>query len=194
MATNPQFPENRGTRHDGRMTLVKEGTHGRSWGPIAIIVVAAAILAAIIVLAPHAPKKRVPPTGADVPAQRTGSQLQVSDINISNMVQNGPATIRGMLFNNGDTAINAVQAVAIFKAKDGTNLPPVSAPLMGVRQDGSTQPFADDPIKPNERRAFQMEVAQLPKEWNGSLPELQFPTVTGEAPNGKSASSASSRQ
>jgi hypothetical protein len=184
MATNPQFPENRDPRHDGRMTLVKEGTRGRNWVPVAIMVAAAALLAAIIAFAPRAPRASAPPTAADVPAQRTGGQLQVTDVKISRLMENGPANITGTLFNNGSNSINAVQAVAIFKAKDGTNLPLVSAPLMGVREGGGTQPFADNPIKPNERRAFQMQIERIPQGWDGSLPRLEFPVITGQEPGG----------
>ncbi|HYH00253.1 MAG TPA: hypothetical protein VD837_14050 [Terriglobales bacterium] len=194
MATNPHLPHDRDKRHDGRMTLVKEGTRGRNWWPIVILLVAAAVLAGVIAFAPFAPKERVAPTSADVPIQPTGGQVQVSDVNITKSPQDQAANLTGTLFNAGNTDINAIQGVANFKGNNGQNVASLTAPIMGMRENGGTQPLAENPLKPGERRAFQMRIDRVPEGWNGNLPELQFTTVTGQTPTRGNQSGGSEQE
>lgn len=183
MATNPKLPPQRPYRDDhAHMDLVKGGGR-RSWWPLVIIVVAAAILIGLIAWLPRAPKQTRPPAAAQVPPQPTGNQVQLSDLNMTTTTTGGAMDITGMLYNNGNTAINAVLAQASFLNINGQTLENVSAPMLTLQADGTTQPFINNPIKPGERRPFEMRIDRVPEGWNRNLPALRLTDVAAQPAN-----------
>ncbi len=176
MATNPQFPQKRVRDDHAHMDLIKGG-RGRGWWPALIIVIAAAILIALIVWLPRAPKRTAAPAAAEVPPQPTANQVQLSDLKFTTPTPDGATNITGTVFNNGNTAITAIVAQATFQNLNGNNLQTVSGPFLGLKPDGTTQDFLSNPIKPGERRAFEMQVERVPEGWNRNLPAITLTQV-----------------
>ncbi len=176
MVTNPQIPPRKRDDH-AHMDLLKGG-RGRGWSPVVIIVVAAAILLALIVWLPRAPKNaHTAPSSAAVPPQATGQQVQLSDLQITPSTPSGAARLTGTVFNSGNTDITAIVGQATFMGANGQVAGQVTAPFLSLTQGGTTQPFLNDPIKPGERRAFEMQVNQVPQGWNHSMPALALTQV-----------------
>jgi hypothetical protein len=183
MATNPRFPQNRRDDH-AHMDLIKGG-RGKGWWPIVIIVVAAAILIALIVWLPRAPKRAPAPAAAEVPSQPTANQVRLSDLAFTTPTPAGATNITGTVFNNGNTAITSILAQATFNNINGNNLQTVTAPFLQLNADGTTQPFLNSPIIPGERRAFEMRINRVPEGWNRNLPAIKLVEV-GATPTNQS--------
>jgi hypothetical protein len=89
MATQPRIPESQGPVRHPKFPVEKKKQF--PWPMIALIV-AAAILAAVIITMPRAPKAKAPPAAAQVPRQPTGSQVQFSELKITTAPMAAPFT------------------------------------------------------------------------------------------------------
>jgi hypothetical protein len=119
MASSPQFPPKaprRGPQEVPRLEVIQKKAF--PW-PLLAIIVAAAILIALIVWLPRIPK--VPPaaTGAQVPTQPTGNQIQLSGFKITAAPAGNAFYLDGLLFNNGSTALMGVQVQVNFLGQNG---------------------------------------------------------------------------
>lgn len=155
-------------------------TSGISGVAIAIIV-AAVLLAAIIYFMPRAPKATPPSTGAEVPAQPTGGQIQIQDVSMSRAPVGDSMYLQGRLNNAGQTAINGAVMEVVFRGGDGRVVGSERSKVMGLNQQGNTfteQDLTQAPIKPNDTRPFRVTVNRVPQGWNQQTPELRVIEVT----------------
>ncbi len=179
MATNPQFPE-RGPRlvdDHAKLTTVK---HRNTWWPLAIVAAAAAILIALIVWLPRAPKAVVPPNSAAVPVQPTGKQIQLTGLKISSPTVGGAMNLTGNVVNTGPTALTGATVQASFRNNAGQVVQTTNVEMTGFNNDGQTYDFTQNPVKAGETRAFELRFERVPAGWNHSLPELRIAQVRGE--------------
>jgi hypothetical protein len=181
MATNPQFPEQqRPHLHPKLQTPPKRQF---PWTLIAIII-AAAILAALIAWLPRTPKKQLPASAAQVPAQPTGNQIQLTNLKMTPSTVGSSFYVQGMLYNNGNTDLNGVQVQAAFHGINGQVLQTQTLPVQGVVGNSGTQvqDLTQAPIKPNESRAVRIYFDHYPAGWNKQMPDLKVTAVTAHAP------------
>ena len=174
MATNPKLPP----QHE-HPKLALQPRSKVPWVLVAILV-AAAILVALILWLPRTPRQRMSPSAAQVPAQPTGSQIQLTNLNLTPSTTGGAFTLQAQLTNQGTSEINGVMVDATFKSINGQNLETIRVPVMGVEggSNTATEPLTSAPIKPNETRPVRMEFTHVPQGWNQQLPELKVVTVT----------------
>lgn len=173
MATNPRIPQDDHTH----MTLQPKSKV--PWVLIAIIV-AAAILVALILWLPRTPRQQIPPSGAQVPAQPTGDQIQFTNLNLTPAPTGGAYYLQGRMVNMGSSEITGVAVDASFQGINGQTLETIRVPVVGVVGNGNTttQPLTEAPIKPDQARIVRMEFTHVPEGWNKQLPELKVVTVT----------------
>jgi hypothetical protein len=188
MATNPQYPQ------QGRPQEIRQDpdAHPRlqvppkrvfPW-PLIAIIGAVALLAALIALLPRSPHKGVAPNAAQVPQQPTGSQLQLSNLNMQPAPVGGALYIKGILHNVGTTDVNGVQVQANFLGNNGQILETQTGVLQEVSGDGTgpVEDFTKSPVKPNQSRPFRVYFQHTPPGWNKEMPGLKVTTVTGTTP------------
>ena len=180
MATNPQLPNNRdrdrGPRLAPHLTLDKRRPSIVPW---LALLAGIGILAAIIAYMPRAPKQTVPPTNAQVPNQPTGAQLQISQLKLSPVGPDGSINLDGMVLNNGNTPVIAIETEATFRDNNGQMIGRVPAAMLSVdKSGGPTKTFADDPIKPQAMRPFRLQFHNVPQNWNHQVPELRITDVS----------------
>ena len=184
MATNPQIPPREPRRDDhAHMDRIK-GTSTKTWWPWLLILVSAAILAALIWWLPQSPKRTAAPSAAQVPAQPTGNQIQLSNLNMSTPTPGGAMRLTGTIYNAGNTSVNAIVAEGSFANINGNVLETIKAPMMHLQPDGTTVPFTQNPIKPGARSQFEMTFDRVPEGWNRNLPKLRIDQVGAQAPSG----------
>lgn len=183
MATNPQFPQQRGPQRvtDVHPKLQVPRRKQFPW-PIVAIIATAAILAAIIALMPTTPHKRTAPEAAQVPGQPTGSQIQLSDLKNQPSPAGSAIYVVGRLTNTGSTDLTGVQVQATFKGANGQNLVTETRPIESVTSPGEAQDLSRDPVKPNEARPFRIYFRNVPAGWNHEVPAVSISTVTGTKP------------
>jgi uncharacterized protein DUF2393 len=177
MATNPNFPQRPGLHEVPRLKVPKRKQF--PWTLIAIIV-AAAILATLIWWLPRNPRNSVPLSGAQVPAQPTGNQVQFTNLKMTFAPVGNAFYLEGRLVNQGNTDITGVQVQAAFRNANGqalaTQVRPVTA-LAGT-SGIETEDLTKAPIKPNEGRPIRISFDNFPNGWNHQLPDLKVVTVT----------------
>ncbi len=187
MATNPRIPEDRDVH-----PKLQEQFQPKSRVPwvLVAIIVAAAILAALIIWLPRTPRQWTP-SGAQVPPQPTGSQLQFTDLHITSAPTGGAIYLEGKMVNTGPTSVNGVQVNATFKGIDGSNLETVRRPVEEMVDNSGTtfEPLANSPIKPTEARPIRIAFDHVPEGWDHKLPALTIINVTavGNPGNGNLA-------
>ncbi len=176
MATNPRLPEERDVHPKIERQL--QPVSRVPWVPLAIVV-AAAILLALIIWLPRSPRAYTP-SGAQVPQQPTGSQIQLTNLNMTPAPVGNAVAIEAKLINAGPTAINGVEAEVGFKGADGTTLQTVRVPVEGVvgGSNTTTQNLTDAPIKPGEGRPVRIVVNNVPQSWDHKLPSVAIANVT----------------
>ncbi len=180
MATNPRIPE----EQDQHPKLPVERKKQFPW-PLIAIIVAAAILAALIVWLPKAPKAKTPPTAAQVPQQPTGNQIQLTNLKITPAPTGGAFYLDGTLVNNGSTTINGIQVELDFKNLAGQTIEKETLPVEGIVQASNPpqiQNLSAAPIQPRQTRPFRVSVTHVPAGWNQQVPEMKILTVTGSNP------------
>jgi hypothetical protein len=177
MATNPNLPQRPGLHEVPRFKVPKKKQF--PWTLIAIIV-AAAILAVLIWLLPRTPRQNLPPTGSQVPAQPTGSQVQFTNLKMTFAPVGNAFYIEGRLVNQGNTDITGVQVQATFRDANGKPLETQLRPVAGIAGNSGvqTEDLTKAPIKPNEGRPIRIAFDHFPNGWNHQLPDLRVVTVT----------------
>lgn len=183
MATNPKIPdERRFERRDDLNARLRENQpkSGAPWVPIALIV-AAALLIALIAFLPRAPKAAPIPSQADVPAQPTGQQIQLSNIKLVPSPDGKSVALNALLTNAGNTDITGAAVDGKFVGQDGTTVATLRTKVMGVEGGtaGDTQDLTQAPIKPNDQRPVRMVFDNVPDGWNHQLPAINVAMVTG---------------
>ncbi len=176
MATNPRIPD----RHDVP-TLQEQRKNKKPATPLVPIgiLVAAILLIVLVVWLPRTPKASVPPSGAVVPAQPTGNQVQLTDLRLSPATIGGQMYIYGKLFNAGPTTINGASARVTFSDQNNQPISTVTSTVESY-DGGSTKNLADVPIKPNDRRDIRINVQNVPQGWNHQLPSIAIDQVTAQ--------------
>ncbi|HZP62028.1 MAG TPA: DUF3426 domain-containing protein [Terriglobales bacterium] len=182
MATSPQFPQTprRGPHAVPKLQVPKKGF---PW-PLLAIIVAAAILIALIVWLPRTPHAHAGATGANVPAQPTPGQIQLSHLKMTIAPVGAAYYLEGMLFNNGNTDITGVQVQVKFVDNDGKVTGSQNRPVdeMNGRTDLSSQNLVDSPVKPGQSRPIRIYFDHPPANWNKQMPELTVTEVTATKP------------
>ncbi len=186
MATNPQYPGSRGPEPPDVHPKLKLTKKSRVPWPLLIIVVAAAVLAGFIYWLPQSPRQARTPSAAQVPAQPTGSQIQLTNTRIVPDVNTGTAYLLARVVNAGNTTINGMAVDATFKNLAGQNLETERAKVMGIQQQGmanrtgAEQDLTQDPIKPGAARTVRIDFTHVPQGWNLQVPEIKIVTVTAQ--------------
>jgi hypothetical protein len=176
MATNPRLPEERDVHPKIERQL--QPASRVPWVLVAIIV-AAAILLAMIIWLPRTPRAYTP-SGAQVPQQPTGQQIQLTNLKLTPAPTGGAVYIDGQIVNAGPTAINGVQASVAFKDANGATLQTVNVPVEGLvgGSNTATQNLAEAPIKPGEARPVRIAVNNVPQGWDHQMPSITIAAVT----------------
>jgi hypothetical protein len=175
MATNPRIPD----RHD--VPTLQEQKAKKPASPLVPlgILVAALLLIALIIWLPRTPKNTAAPTGATIPAQPTGEQIQFTDVRLSPAPVGGQLYIYGKLFNGGNNTINGVRARVTFPGQNGQPLDTVTVPVQAA-DNGVGKDLTDQPIKPNDTRDVRINIERVPRGWNHQLPEIAVDQVTAQ--------------
>jgi len=173
MATNPRIPD----RHDvPTLQEQRRKKPGSPWVPLGLLA-AALLLTALIVWLPRAPKQSMAPTGATVPAQPTGNQVQLTDLRLSPAPVGDQLYIYGRMLNHGGTTINGVSARVTFPGANGQPIGTITAPVEAV-DNGVGKNLVDQPIKPNATANFRINIEHVPQGWNHQVPEIAIDQVT----------------
>jgi hypothetical protein len=175
MATNPRIPE-----PHSHAKIHEEDSKKRHFPvPVVIIIVAAAILAALAWYLPRTPVARPQPAGAVVPAQPTGNQIQLTNINLSKSPVGDQVYINAILHNAGNTAINGVMVNVSFPGANGVTAGTVQAPVNALTgsQNAVSESLLSAPIQPGADQPVRIAV-NAPQGWNNQLPALEVATVT----------------
>jgi hypothetical protein len=181
MATNPQYPEQQRPHLQPR--LPRPPKQRIPWPLIAIIIVAA-ILAALIWWLPQTPKKPLPPSSLEVPAQPIDNQIQLTALKMTPFAMGSAFYLEGMLYNNGNSDIISVQVQAAFRSRNGQVLERQTRRMEGMVGNSATQAqdLAQAPVKPNQSRAVRVYLDHYPAGWNKQMPARKVATVTAHAP------------
>jgi hypothetical protein len=176
MATNPRIPD----RHDVP-TLKEQAREKKPGSPLVPlgILVAALLLIALIVWLPRTPKASVPPSGAVIPAQPTGNQVQLTDLRISPAPVGNQIYIYGKLFNSGETTINGLNARVTFSGQNNQPLNTITSAVQAV-ENGVGKNLVEMPIKPNDTRDIRINIEHVPQGWNHQIPEIAVERVTAQ--------------
>ena len=186
MATNPQFPADKGP-HDRTLHVaprLRTPKRKKFLWPSIILLGAAAILVALIVSLPRAPKGRPGPSEAQAPIQPTPSEIQLSHFKLTAAPAGNAYYLDGLLFNNGGNQITGLQVQINFKGTNGQTVGGEIQPI-GVVTDSSganTTNLVQVPLKPGDSRRFRIYLNRPPANWNKQVPELIVTTVTGTRP------------
>ena len=174
MATNPRIPD----RHDVPTLLEQKKKPASPLVPLGILA-AALLLIALIIWMPRTPKNTVPPSGATIPAQPTGEQVQFADVRISPAPTGNQVYIYGKLFNGGNNTINGLRVRVTFPGVNGQPLDTVTVPVE-ASDNGVGKDLTDEPIKPNDTRDIRINVERVPQGWNHQMPEIAVDQVTAQ--------------
>lgn len=173
MATNPRVPD------PSTLPTLREQKKKPSGGsplvPIGILI-AAVLLIALILWMPRTPRGTAAPSAAAVPAQPTGGQVQITNVQFSPAPIGQSMYIYATVFNAGTTAINGLRMNVAFADQSGTQLPAITT--IAENRDGKN--LVDEPIAPNARREIRIPVQNVPQNWNHQVPGLKIDTVTAQ--------------
>ncbi len=155
---------------------------GKFPGPLIAIIVAIAIAAAILYYLPRMRANPAPPSGAQVPAQATGQQIQLSHLEVTPDPTGNAARIRGMLTNAGTTTIDAIQLQVAYPGKGGQSAGSDSVHVDAVQRNGQQVPLAQQPVKPGETVPFDINLDHVPPSWNHAMPTITVSQVLANKP------------
>jgi hypothetical protein len=177
MATNPRIPEERDVHPKIEQQLQPVSRVPWVW---VAIVAAGAILLALMIWLPRTPRGSSP-SGAQMPQQPTGQQIQFTDLKLTPTPTGGSAYLDGKLVNAGPTAINGVLVEVAFKGSDGRTLETVRRPVEGLvgGTNTTTQNLTEAPIKPGEGRHVRLALDRVPQGGNQQIPSVSVVAVTG---------------
>ena len=186
MATSPQFPpENQPEQRDIHEVPRLQVPPKKEFPWLLISLgSAAAILIVILVMLPRAPKARPSPTAAQVPAQPTPGEIQLSHLKLTAVPTGDAYYLDGLLFNNGNTNITAVQVKISFKGANGEIAGEETKPVGEIvgSSGASATDVAQAPIKPSDSKPIRIYLDHPPANWNKQLPEVTVTTVTAVRP------------
>lgn len=149
--------------------------------PLLALIVGAAILATIIAVLPGGPHLRKQPVGAQVPAQPTVQQIQLTNVQLVPSPVGDAIYISVVLHNAGNYDITGVQVSAQFLNNNGGIAGTETGAVQSVNGT-TTEDLTKAPIKPNEARPVHLYFEHTPKGWNHELPNVKVTTVTGTTP------------
>ena len=180
MATNPRFPEQRPKDDLNARLRQNQPKSGAPWVLVALLV-AAALLIAVVAFLPRAPKASPTPTGAEIPAQPTGQQIQFTNVRLMPSPVGNTVALDAVMTNAGNTDVTGVAVDAKFIGKDGTVLAAQRGKVMGIEGNtaGDTQDLTQAPVKPNQQRPVRIVFDNVPADWNHEPPALTVAMVTG---------------
>lgn len=191
MATNPRIPDQNEPKSSQKgPVLLRNPEPPRSAVPgvILAIITAVLLLAAIFYFMPRAPRGAKPPASATAPTQPVPGQLQFSDMNMTLDPTGKSLDLDGEVTNSSNETLTGIMAEVRFPLQNG-NFASVTAPVMAIdlgakgktatKINDSSKNMVNDPIKPNQERAIEINVAQIPDGWNHTMPALRVITTTG---------------
>jgi hypothetical protein len=184
MATNPKLPDfpdipPRKTSEPAKLHLIRQSKF--PWMIVALIV-GAALLVTIISVLPKAPRVARTPSGAEVPRQPTGEQIQLTQVQIVPSPVGDSLYLNAILHNSGNSAITGAQVNAQFMGANGAVAGSTTGTVQAVSGGASSEDLTQAPIKPNESRPVRILFERAPKGWNHQVPGLTVTTVTGTTP------------
>ncbi|MGE0404928.1 MAG: hypothetical protein AB7O65_01415 [Candidatus Korobacteraceae bacterium] len=193
MATNPRIPEqpHDPSPRDGTKLHIEESAKRRFPMPLIALAVAALILGALIWYLPQTPTAEPGPTGAAIPAQPTGGQIQLTDVNLATSPVGNQVYIDAVLHNTGDTAINGLLIDVAFPGNNGQTVATIRVPVTALQGESNTVATAltENPIAPNEAQPVRIAIPSTPQEWNRQLPGITVAMVTAVGAEGESVPS-----
>ncbi len=193
MATDPRIPVEDATKPrsapDGRKLRLLPRRRGATSEPMAISgrSVFAGLLGVAIVAAMFYYASRVPER-ARIKDQVTGaaaadsegpeSELELSDLQMTQASANGRLDIYGQAKNSGNHRIRRAVVQLTFKDAKGKTIETVQKPIQGRMKEEYRTLADESPIEPDQSRFFQVSVNQVPAKWDHNMPELKVITVS----------------
>jgi hypothetical protein len=179
MATNPKLPDypDNSPRKPSEPAKVHMIRQSKFPWPIVALIVGAALLVTVIAVLPRGPHVTKPPSGADIPRQPTGEQIQLSELKMVPAPTGDSLYIDTVVHNTGNTSITGVQVNGEFMGSNGA----VAGNSTGTAVSGSTssEDLTQAPIKPNESRPVRIYFEHTPSGWNHQVPALTVTNVAG---------------
>jgi hypothetical protein len=109
------------------------------------------------------------------------SEVQFSDLAMSQAIANEPLELHGRVLNAGNHRIIGVIVQLTFKDSAGRKLSTLQKPILSTTEEpdpGVSDDFSGDPIEPDESRIFRVLVRNTPPRWDHNLPEVKVITVS----------------
>jgi len=152
-------------------------------GLIVGVIVAVVLLGALIYFLPHMAKNAPTATNARLVVKRVPGQLQFHGIQVIAGPTDNSFYLVGHITNTGPDAVTGVLADVKLRGPYEKVLLDVKRPMEGMAGDDNrlvSDPFAKDPLKPDDTRPFRLSITRAPAWWNHNLPEVQIVQVTGQ--------------
>ncbi len=109
------------------------------------------------------------------------SEVQFSDIEMSQATADDPLELHGRVLNSGNHRVTGAIVQLTFKDSAGKKLSTIQKPILSMTEEsdpGVSNDFSGDPIEPDESRTFRVLVRNAPPRWDRSLPEVKVITVS----------------
>jgi len=187
MATNPRIPndDRDPVRHRLETVPDRKPPQGAWGGVTAALIVIGILLALVLYFLPRAPKMTQPSPGAAIPAQATGAMLQIQNVQLAPDPTGRAVIIQGDIMNNGTQTVTGAMMHVQFMGANGANAGSADAPVQVLDTEGKgaktnvtdAKMLTDAPMKPNDHRAFRVQVNDVPADWNHSMPQISFTQV-----------------
>jgi len=117
---------------------------------------------------------------APADGQGLESELQLSDLEMSQANAADPLELHGRVLNVGNHRIIGAIVQLTFKDSAGRILSTIQKPILSMTEEpdpGVSNNFSGDPIEPDESQAFRVLVRNPPPRWDHNLPEVTVITV-----------------
>ena len=188
MATNPRIPnDDRNLSRERRLETVptRRPPSGAWNGVLAALAVIVILFAVVFYYLPRSPKMTQPSPGATVPAQATGDMLQIQNVQLAPDPTGKSLLIQGNIMNNGTQTVTGAMMHVQFMGANGANAGSANVPVQVLETNGSgnnakvsdAQTLTASPMKPNDARAFRVQVNNVPADWNQEMPQISFSQV-----------------
>lgn len=156
--------------------------------PLVALLAGMAMLIVIFAIAPWSPKQAAPAPRAEAPDQPSAGQLQLSDLQMSvSPPQADRVSVKlvGRMQNVGQDTVSGATLEATFLDGSGQVALQQAQPVERVKLEGQAEKdvaLKEQPLKTNDRAAFEVEFTGVPANWNKQLPQLRIVDVTSNAP------------
>ena len=172
--------------------------HKKQWTgwPLLALIAAAILLVVIFVVFPSAPKMAAPAPGAQVPDQPGGDQLQLTNLKMTTSPpRDNEVAVKlvGNIQNVGGPAVNGATVEATFMDSTGHVAIQQTQPIERITAQGHSGKeveLKEQPLKPNDVGAFEVEFTGVPANWNKQMPEVRLVDVSTNAPPQPEAANA----